>query len=182
LANGFELNRDGIKRAPSHAVSSVQDSYADESDLASELAFIQAKAEHGAFLDGDFERVRQPPLPTQQHWSASAADFIMLRVLGRGASGTVQLAFHVLLFLVSIVASNQFDLHPFFQIPTVEIVALKVVNIYEDSKRHQMVKELQALVEVGQMSSSFVNFHGAYFEEGAVVLCIEYMNRGSLQV
>ncbi len=62
------------------------------------------------------------------------------------------------------------------------VCTLQSVNVTEKEKRHQMKKELEALVEIGHVSPELVSFYGGYFQEGNVVFAIEYMNRGSLQV
>ena len=48
----------------------------------------------------------------------------MLGMLGRGASGVVLKGIHI---------------------PTMRIVAVKTIAVYEQDKRHQMIKELKAL-------------------------------------
>lgn len=159
LADGFELNARGF-RAP--RLPSARKFLPARSDATIEslgLDLTRADSVSGApFLDEGNAKDGAPDDTCE--WEVGSADFIMLRILGRGASATVHLALHI---------------------PSLTIVALKMISVYEESKRHQMAKELKALVEVGQLSPSFVNFLGAYFQEGSVVFALEYMNRGSLQ-
>jgi hypothetical protein len=61
------------------------------------------------------------------------------------------------------------------------VLTVQVVSIHDESKRHQMVKELDALVSIHRLSPHLVSFWGAYFLDGAVVFALEYMDRGSLQ-
>ena len=158
LADGFELNARGF-RAPRLSSSAAAPARSDATVESLGLDLTRADSAGGApFLDeGD---AADGASDDTCEWAVGSADFIMLRILGRGASATVHLALHI---------------------PSLTIVALKMISVYEESKRHQMAKELKALVEVGQLSPSFVNFLGAYFQEGAVVFALEYMNRGSLQ-
>jgi hypothetical protein len=157
LADGFELNARGFRapRLPSAAAPARCDATIESLGL----DLTRADSVSGApFLDEGGAEDGAPDDACE--WEVGSADFIMLRILGRGASATVHLALHI---------------------PSLTIVALKMISVYEESKRHQMAKELKALVEVGQLSPSFVNFLGAYFQEGSVVFALEYMNRGSLQ-
>lgn len=143
LQNGLEINSHGMRRvsAPAIAAASATVTAANVVDC--------AYTAHDDSAGG-----------SMREWTSAVDDFILLRVLGKGASATVQLALHI---------------------PSLTIVALKMVHdVYDASKRHQLVRELNALVDVASISNC-VNFYGAYFNDGAVVLSLEYMNRGSLQ-
>lgn len=52
---------------------------------------------------------------------------ILLEQIGRGGGGTVYKALHV---------------------PSMRLVAVKMVEVYEDEKRRQMIKELRALLSM----------------------------------
>lgn len=85
------------------------------------------------------------------------ADLIDLGSVGKGACGVVKRAVHL---------------------PSLRILALKQINIFDKDKRHQFVKELSAL---GSINSPYiVGFAGAFFSEGAVTILLEYSNRHSL--
>ena len=86
------------------------------------------------------------------------ADLAELGSVGKGACGVVKRAVHV---------------------PSLRILALKSINIFESEKRHQFVKELSALSSAAG-SPHIVGFAGAYFSEGAVTILLEYANRHSL--
>jgi serine/threonine protein kinase len=84
-------------------------------------------------------------------------------------------------------------------VPTLRLVAVKKISVFDDAKRHQMVRELRALhhnkvplnsVEWGETPNMagpscdcMVSFYDAYTEmnEGSISLVMEYMDGGSLQ-
>ncbi|GAB5371354.1 hypothetical protein AAMO2058_001572600 [Amorphochlora amoebiformis] len=65
---------------------------------------------------------------------------------------------------------------------TFQIMALKVINVFDRNKRNMLVKELEAF-EIAQQERVpyIVEYHGAYFAEGSTTLALEYMNQGSLE-
>jgi len=109
---------------------------------------------------------------------------VTLAVLGKGASGVVRKALHV---------------------PALMLVAQKVIPVFDDDRRHQMVRELKALYtnlvpltttpgDVGGGGSHsgksslvpcphIVSLYEAYMDKKAssVTLVVEYMDGGSLQ-
>ena len=108
-------------------------------------------------------------------------NLLMLSTLGQGASGVVYKAIHV---------------------PTMRLVAVKSIPVFDASKRHHMVKELKALYAnlvpidhgthgtPGAMHASgvapcpfIVSFFDAYINpsEGNLAMVQEYMDGGSLQ-
>jgi serine/threonine protein kinase len=106
-------------------------------------------------------------------------EMLKLCVLGRGASGIVYKSLHI---------------------PTMKIVAVKNIPVYETEKRHQMIHELKALNQNlvpisgdGSMTArgglklgpcpQIVSFHDAFMnpEEGNISIILEYMDGGSLQ-
>jgi len=106
-----------------------------------------------------------------------SSSLVNLGVLGHGASSVVHKALHV---------------------PTLRLVAVKKISVFDDAKRHQMVRELRALhrnkvslmsVEWGEAPldtpscACMVSFFDAYTEmnEGAISLVMEYMDGGSIQ-
>jgi serine/threonine protein kinase len=64
-------------------------------------------------------------------------------------------------------------------VPTLQLIALKSIDVFERATRHQLIQELSAFS--GSENPNVVNFLGAYFEDGATKLALEYLNRGSLQ-
>jgi serine/threonine protein kinase len=79
------------------------------------------------------------------------------QVLGRGASSIVQLGHHV---------------------PTGTPLALKIINIYDKTKRIQLTREIQALYDAD--CDCLVSFFGAFYKDGAITIALEYMDQGSL--
>lgn len=77
--------------------------------------------------------------------------------LGSGAHGHVYLARHR--------ATNQ-------------KMAVKVINVYDHSKRKQLVKELRTLLN--HNNRYLVRSFGAYYQSGYVKVTLEYMDRGAL--
>lgn len=55
---------------------------------------------------------------------------------------------------------------------------MKRINIYDRSRRHQIIKELHTLYRCD--CPHLVGFHGAFFKEGAISIAIEFMDVGSL--
>lgn len=84
-------------------------------------------------------------------------DLIMGRMLGRGASSTVKFATH---------ASSG------------ERYAVKCINMYDKSKRGQLVSELHTLYVSD--CAAMVQFYGATFHEGEVAVTLEFMDIGGL--
>ena len=90
--------------------------------------------------------------------SLNKHDLIRLGVIGKGQNGQVYKAIHL---------------------PTLTRVALKAMNIYEKSTRHQLLHELTAYSDLS--SPYLVSFLGAYHEAGMITVASEYMDMGSLQ-
>eukprot|EP00184_Porphyridium_aerugineum_P004958 CAMPEP_0184707518 /NCGR_PEP_ID=MMETSP0313-20130426/37311_1 /TAXON_ID=2792 /ORGANISM="Porphyridium aerugineum, Strain SAG 1380-2" /LENGTH=428 /DNA_ID=CAMNT_0027169093 /DNA_START=326 /DNA_END=1608 /DNA_ORIENTATION=- len=113
---------------------------------------IQRHNSSGSSLEG---------IPTDTDQSLqidSLDDIIFIKVLGAGASGRVILAEHV---------SSKTKL------------AVKVVNVYDEAKRTQLVKELRTLSSY--TSRFLVHFYGAFYDgKGAVHIALEYMDGGAL--
>lgn len=56
--------------------------------------------------------------------------------------------------------------------------AVKRINIYDRSKRHQIIKELHTLYKCD--CAQLISFHGAFFKDGAISIALELMDVGSL--
>jgi len=79
--------------------------------------------------------------------------------IGAGASGQVQLAVHR---------------------PSRSKMAVKIVNVYDEERRKQLLKELATLTTY--VSRFLVRFYGAFYDgSGAVHVVLEYMESGSLE-
>jgi hypothetical protein len=84
-------------------------------------------------------------------------DCELLDVLGEGASSVVHRARHR---------------------PTGKMMALKRINIFDKDKRHQLIKELNALYNAE--CPFLISFYGAFYSEGSTSIAIELMDAGSL--
>lgn len=85
------------------------------------------------------------------------ADLEMGEILGQGASSLVRRAVHT---------------------PSGKQLAVKILNVFDKSKREQLMRELRTLY-----SSQFpwlVSFHECLYDEGAMYIVLEYMDGGSL--
>jgi len=100
----------------------------------------------------------------QQLFGASSdiqfGDLHVLHNIGHGSSGVVQKVLHV---------------------PSDSVLALKVIAVEADeAKRKQILLELKTLHE--SMHPSIVSFYGAFYREGAVHVCLEYMDASLLDI
>ena len=79
-------------------------------------------------------------------------------ILGKGNGGVVRKAVHV---------------------PTNQPVAVKIINVYDREKRHQLYNELKQLKAMN--CDSLLKCYGAFFQEGSVRLLFEYMDLSCLE-
>lgn len=107
--------------------------------------------------DGEwFEDV--PPSLRHEVLVRSLEELKVTRSLGAGANGRVNLSVHV---------------------PSGKQMAVKVVNVYDEAKRTQILKELETLSSFA--SRFLVRFIGAFYDgKGAVHIALEYMDCGAL--
>ncbi|KAJ1480801.1 kinase-like domain-containing protein [Baffinella frigidus] len=82
-------------------------------------------------------------------------DFENMEIIGKGSSGFVRKALRK---------------------STNEILALKVVNVFEEEKRKQMMQEVVMMCD----AQSLIRFHGAFYNEGTIAIALEYMTGGSV--
>ncbi len=82
---------------------------------------------------------------------------VLGEVIGRGASSYVQRATHA---------------------PTGTQLALKVISVFDRSKRAQLIREIQALYDAD--CDCLVSFFGAFHREGAISIALEYCDLGPL--
>tara|TARA_B100000482_G_scaffold176316_1_gene146060 strand:- start:545 stop:1069 length:525 start_codon:yes stop_codon:yes gene_type:complete len=57
-------------------------------------------------------------------------------------------------------------------------IALKVINMFERSKRDQLIREIKSLYDCE--CPAIIGFYGAFYREGAISIALEFMNGGSL--
>jgi len=113
---------------------------------------IERRISTGSSLDG---------VPRSPHAIVeinSLEEIAPFRQLGAGASGRVYLAEHK---------------------PSNKYLAIKVVNVYDEPKRTQLMKELETLTTY--VSRFLVRFYGAFYDgNGGVHIALEYMDCGAL--
>jgi serine/threonine protein kinase len=78
-----------------------------------------------------------------------------MEVIGKGSSGYVRKAYRK---------------------STNEVLALKVINVFEVEKRKQMMQEILMMCDA--RCDSLIRFHGAFYNEGAISVALEYMTAG----
>eukprot|EP00752_Nemacystus_decipiens_P005646 g5109.t1 len=93
----------------------------------------------------------------EHHFSVMYEDLEIAEVIGRGCSSFVLRARHV---------------------STNKPLALKVINMFDKGKRHQLINEIKALYNASH--PNVIHFLGAFYREGAVTIVTEYMDGGSL--
>eukprot|EP00189_Rhodosorus_marinus_P009888 CAMPEP_0184743414 /NCGR_PEP_ID=MMETSP0315-20130426/6288_1 /TAXON_ID=101924 /ORGANISM="Rhodosorus marinus, Strain UTEX LB 2760" /LENGTH=593 /DNA_ID=CAMNT_0027214675 /DNA_START=707 /DNA_END=2488 /DNA_ORIENTATION=+ len=99
-----------------------------------------------------------PPSTTNIIYIKSLRDIDYIATLGAGASGQVELAFHK---------------------QSKSKMAVKIVNVFDEERRKQLLKELETLTTY--VSRFLVRFYGAFYDgSGAVHVVLEYMDSGSL--
>eukprot|EP01112_Ceratiomyxa_fruticulosa_P002135 TRINITY_DN12262_c0_g2_i1.p1 TRINITY_DN12262_c0_g2~~TRINITY_DN12262_c0_g2_i1.p1 ORF type:complete len:372 (-),score=82.23 TRINITY_DN12262_c0_g2_i1:93-1208(-) len=82
----------------------------------------------------------------------------LIKILGRGSSGTVHQALHI---------------------PTNKELALKVITLEaEESIRKNIIGELKTLHKT--QSEYIVSFFDAFYEDGTIYIAMEYMDKGSI--
>jgi hypothetical protein len=62
--------------------------------------------------------------------------------------------------------------------PSGRPLALKVINLYDKDRRHQLMEGYKSLYYAD--CPSLIKFHGAFFKDSAISLCLEFMDKGSL--
>jgi len=85
------------------------------------------------------------------------SDFENMEVIGKGSSGFVRKARRK---------------------STNEVLALKVINVFEEEKRRQMMQEVVMMCDAHH--ESLITFHGAFYNEGTISVVLEYMTGGSV--
>jgi mitogen-activated protein kinase kinase 1 len=62
--------------------------------------------------------------------------------------------------------------------PTRTPLALKVINLFDKSKREQLIREIVTLYDA--QCPNLITFYGAFYRDGAITIALEYMDGGSL--
>mmetsp|Transcript_15264 Transcript_15264/g.24802 ORF Transcript_15264/g.24802 Transcript_15264/m.24802 type:complete len:336 (+) Transcript_15264:136-1143(+) len=117
------------------------------------------EANENAFIRGDIAIHRNGVAMrhSAKSFTVSPNDIKAENVIGRGGSGFVMSAVHV---------------------PTGTRLALKIINIYDKSKRDQFVREIRTLYDSN--CPCVIGFYGAFYGDGMITIALEYMDGGSL--
>ena len=62
--------------------------------------------------------------------------------------------------------------------PTGTVLALKIINLFDRSRREQLMREIRALYDA--QCPNLITFYGAFYREGSITIALEYMDGGSL--
>lgn len=62
--------------------------------------------------------------------------------------------------------------------PTRTPLALKVINLFDRSKREQLIREIVTLYDA--QCPNLITFYGAFYRDGSITIALEYMDGGSL--
>lgn len=62
--------------------------------------------------------------------------------------------------------------------PTGTPLALKVINLFDRSKREQLIREIITLYDA--QCPTLITFYGAFYREGSITIALEFMDGGSL--
>ncbi|GAB5372217.1 hypothetical protein AAMO2058_001646500 [Amorphochlora amoebiformis] len=129
-------------------------------DLSPEMEQKSYRVDAGEFQHGDLritnEGVQSGNGDRTPSTRITYQDIKLLEKLGAGASGTVHRATY-----------------------EGKEIAVKVIDIFVREKRHQLLKEIRSM---SKMNSPFVaSLIGAFFRDGAIFICIEYLDSGSLE-
>ena len=62
--------------------------------------------------------------------------------------------------------------------PTGTVLALKIINLFDRSRREQLMREIMALYDA--QCPNLITFYGAFYREGSITIALEYMDGGSL--
>ena len=93
----------------------------------------------------------------QVTYELQRSDFENMEVIGKGSSGYVRKARRK---------------------STNEVLALKVINVFEEEKRRQMMQEVTMMCDAHH--EALITFHGAFYNEGTISVVLEYMTGGSV--
>ncbi len=84
-------------------------------------------------------------------------DLVIGEMIGRGCSSIVLHGIHA---------------------PTGTPLALKIISLFEKSKREQLIREIITLYDA--QCPNLITFYGAFYREGCITIALEYMDGGSL--
>nr|ALG64477.1 mitogen-activated protein kinase kinase 1 [Tegillarca granosa] len=147
--------------APTAAPSGTHSQDADKSNTGTaSLEALQIKLKELDLNDQQRERLEKFLTQKQQVGELTADDFEKLGELGAGNGGVVLKVRHL---------------------PSGLIMARKLIHLeIKPAVRNQIIRELKVLHECN--SPFIVGFYGAFYSDGEISICMEYMDGGSLDL
>jgi mitogen-activated protein kinase kinase 1 len=127
----------------------VQDSFYEESFIANGDVFVK----DNVAINSTGIAMRDNP----KTFTLRYDELEMGEIIGRGASSVVIQGMHG---------------------PTRTPLALKVINLFDKSKREQLIREIVTLYDA--QCPNLIMFYGAFYRDGAITIALEYMDGGSL--
>lgn len=67
-----------------------------------------------------------------------------------------------------------------FYIPYNYPIAIKVINVFDRDKRHQLINDLKTFLTEYDCKN-LIQFIGAYYDDGNIKIMLEFMDQGSLR-
>lgn len=127
----------------------IQDSFHEESYIANDDVFIK----DNVAINSTGIAIRNNP----KTFTLVYDELDMGDMIGRGSSSVVIHGVHA---------------------PTGTPLALKIINLFDKSKREQLIREVITLYDA--QCPNLITFYGAFYREGAITIALEYMDGGSL--
>lgn len=127
----------------------TKESFAEESYIANGDVFIK----DNVAINSSGIAMRNNP----KRFNLKYEDMRVGEMIGRGCSSVVLRGVHA---------------------PTGTPLALKIINLFDRSKREQMIREIVTLYDA--QCPNLITFYGAFYREGAITIALEYMDGGSL--
>ena len=125
-AGGFVINKGGIASQPERRMSNHTSATASSSSSAAARGSFSGNSAQPS-VGGGYSSLSAAFSTTDGELAFNPKDLVELGAVGKGACGVVKRAMHL---------------------PSLQVVALKQINVFDKDKRHQLVKELTALSAV----------------------------------
>jgi serine/threonine protein kinase len=160
MARDFIIGETGVKGAPApraHSANNASNNSSGNNNDSNNGAICSNYHASTQYLNSNATKLNKLRGSNKLGMELRLEDLVRIGELGRGQTGTVVKAIHL---------------------PSLMIVALKTVNVFDKDERHQFIKELNAFNSAS--SPHILQFVGACFSEGKITMALEIMNRGSL--
>ena len=139
-----------LRRKASRSLSiDVHESFGEESFVADGTVFIK----DNVAINSNGIAMKNNP----KTFTLAYDELELGQVIGRGSSSIVAYGIHA---------------------PSRTPLALKIINLFDKSKREQLIREIVTLYDA--QCPNLITFYGAFYREGAITIALEYMDGGSL--